>query len=491
MSDLTTRIQRYADSLMSAYPDVTASEVMTVRRAPVRLRPVLVAAAAALIVLLAIGGFALLLDHSDRPVVGSTTLPAPTSTLVPTTGGESTTTTGPTTTTTEAAAPLPVITWTRIEDPVFDGPTDQSLISVKHIGSAFYVVGNDLENKSGVIWRSEDGYTWERFDDLDVFGGPPGVHGIYDIVGNDSVIVALGYEGNEDDLGDVDHPPYGSPEAWCRGVVWVSEDDGHTWTRLSHEEAFGTEDGFCELKAISTSNGFLAAYHGVWTSQDGLHWTQAAVLSDDGVITDLASTPFGFVGVGFSWTDGQQAAAWWSTDGVDWTPVSDEDGQFQVALNEVSKLYGVVATDNGLVAVGTVGRSDQLQHFEGAVWLSGNGHTWRRQLDPELNGYHQEIMRDITKVGNLLIAVGESSNYPGYWPQPLPGSRSIGVVWISEDDGATWHRMDNPDRVFGLFVGDWISIRSITSFGGRLVAAGYDGEGVAVWVGTIEEGEGP
>jgi hypothetical protein len=490
MSDLTARIQRYADDLIASYPDVIADEVLTARMRPARFHPILVAAAAALVVLLVIGGFAVLMNRSDRPVVEpvTTTLPATTVTTA------QPTTTQPPTTTTEAAVPLPVITWTRIDDPVFDGPTDQSGVSVRHIGSAFYIVGNDLDNKSGVIWRSEDGTTWERFDDPDVFGGPPGLHEISDIAGNDSVIVALGWEGNEAllDLGDRDHPPYGNSEAWwCQGVVWVSEDDGHTWTRLSHEEAFGTADSFCEAGAvISTPDGFLAAYHGIWTSQDGLHWAEAAVLSDDGIISDLAITPSGFVGVGQSWIIAEQAAAWWSTDSTNWTSVSNEDGQFDVSADIQSFLDGVASTGNGLVAVGTA-RQDPGTSLNAAVWLSGNnGRTWRRVPREQLRGFHQEVMRGVTTIGDLLVAVGESSNYPGYWPQPSRDDRSIGVVWVSQDGGATWDRMDAPNHVFGAFVSDWVSIRTVTSFGNQLVAAGYDGKGMAVWVGTIEEGEG-
>ena len=353
------------------------------------------------------------------------------------------------------------------------------------------MVGNDLENRSGVIWRSEDGYTWERFDDLDVFGGPPGVHEIQDIAGNDAIIVALGVEANDAslDLGEEDQPPYGSAEAWCRDVAWVSVDDGHTWTRLSHEDAFGSGDT-CDASGVvvPTSDGFLAAGgFAIWASQDGLHWTKVG--SVDHNIWDLATTPSGFVGVGISWDIAAESAASWSTDGIEWTRVSDEDGQFQTSFGLLSWLGGVVATGNGLVAVGTAGVNDPIMSMDAAVWLSSNGHTWRRMHDPELKGYHQEVMRDVAAVGDLLIAVGEASNYPAYWPQPLPDMRSTGVVWISEDHGATWHRMDDHDRVFGSYLADWITLRSVATSGSQLVAAGYDGEGVAVWTGTIDKGD--
>jgi hypothetical protein len=490
MLDLHDQLRAYGSLVDEAVAPVGIVE--TARRAtephlpaPRRLHPVLVAAAAAAIVLLVIGGFALLLGGTDRPVI--TTLPAP-STTAPATTEPATSTTA-----TEAAAvPLPIITWTRVDDPVFDGPTNQRDISVRHIGSAVYVVGNDLENGTGVIWRSEDGYTWERFDDLDVFGGPPGVHEIVDIAGNDSVIVALGYEGNEAwlDLADPIHPPYTGSEAWCRSVVWVSEDDGHTWSRLTHDDAFGAGDG-CGLRTITSwSDGFIAAGNGIWTSPDGLHWTKVAVLSGSEVILDLAITPSGIVGVGRSANDADQAAAYWSTDGTDWTLVTDLDAWLSDPGHTTSPLYGVVATDYGLVAVGTMGWSDEVGHYEAAVWLSPNGHTWRRLSDPELDGNHQEVMYDVTAVGDLLIGVGESTRSPFWTPQHQPYARSTGVVWISEDAGTTWHWTDDPDGVFGSYIADWISIRSVVSVGNQLVAAGYDGTGVAVWVGTIEKGEG-
>ena len=161
-----------------------------------------------------------------------------------------------------------------------------------------------------------------------------------------------------------------------------------------------------------------------------------------------------------------------------------------ISPDDVRAMLGVVATDNGLVAVGTAGRiNDRYLSVDAAVWLSSSGHTWRRMHDPELKGYHQEVMRDVAAVGDLLIAVGEASNYPAYWPQPLPDAQSTGVVWISEDHGATWHRMDDHDRVFGSYLADWITLRSVATSGSQLVAAGYDGEGVAVWTGTIDKGD--
>ncbi len=500
MRDLHDQLRAYGLLVDEAVAPVRIEEAIrqtTVSKVPTsrRLHPVLVAAAAALIVLIVIGGLTLLLNTGNRPVIGpvTTTVPAPNTTPAPTTSAAPAIA--------EAAAPLPAITWARIEDPVFDGPTDQSRLSVRHIGSAFYVVGNDLENKSGVIWRSEDGYTWERFDDLDVFGGPPGLHGISDIAGNGGIIVALGWEGNEAwvEFGERVYPEYSyeNPEAWCRDVVWVSEDEGHTWTRLSHEEAFGTGNS-CETgsiisttgSVISTSNGFLAAYHDIWASQDGLHWTKVGSVGRDDVVEDLAITPSGIVGVGQAWEPVQQSAAWWSANSTEWTRVSDEDGQFRASHHLLSWLGSVVATDNGLVAVGTAGANyASYMSLDAAVWLSSNGHTWRRMHDPELKGDHQEVMRDVIAVGDLLIAVGETSGGLGYWPQPLPGTYSNGVVWISEDDGATWHRMDDHDRVFGSYLADWITLRGIASSGSQLVAAGYDSEGLAVWTGTIEKGD--
>jgi hypothetical protein len=194
--------------------------------------------------------------------------------------------------------------------------------------------------------------------------------------------------------------------------------------------------------------------------------------------------------VGQVWITTLQASAWWSTDGIDWIGVSNKSGQFDVGADIYSWLEGVVDTGNGLVAVGTA-RDDPYRTLNAAVWISNDdGHTWWRVQDPGLEGYHEEVMNDVLTVGDLLIAVGEASNYPAYWPQPLPDWRSIGAVWTSEDHGLTWHRMDNPDRVFGSYVGDWIKIEAIVASGNRFVAAGYDGTGVAVWVGTIEEGEG-
>jgi hypothetical protein len=463
MLDLDRELRAYAEYIDVA--PVAAGEAMQTRPGRVRLHPVLVAAAAALIVLVAIGAVALLVDRTNRPVIEtSTTLPAPTTTLGPTTTTTPATTTTATTTT-ETAALLPSITWTRVESQELTGGFVQSMSIVN---GATYLTGAADGFDHGIIWRSEDGQTWERLD----LPKTPDLPTISDL-GNPNVLGVAYYDGTTVAVG-LDCT---DNESACLAAVWVSDDNGRTWERLPHQNAFGSSGLHRMLAVTTTDSGFLAVGDDVWSSGDGHTWTLLEELSGNRPqIWDVVATPEIVVGAGDRWDNGYEAALWTSRDGENWTAVDDDDGDFPTGEGIGSGLYSITQIPQDFVAVGTVGTT--AGGGDAAVWLSPNGTKWRRVTSTSFKTGHSDTMMDVAAIDDLLVATGNESN--------VQGTHSNGVVWISTDGGDTWARQDDPDEVLGDYYDGYTDIGNIGVFNGRLIAAGNSPDGIAVWIGTIE-----
>jgi hypothetical protein len=458
MSDLTARIQRYADDLIASYPDVTVDEVLTARMRPARFHPVLVAAAAAVVVLIVIGGVALLVGHTGRPVIDtSTTLPAVTTTLPATTATASTTTT-PSTSTTQAATPVPEIAWTRIDNEEFTAPGRQVPNAVTVVDQNVVLVGGATEvdeDFDAAVWRWDGGSDWQRFDSPEVFGGTGSqvING-FAVLGD--TIVAVG-EGNS-----------------SSAAVWVSTDAGQTWTRVP-----GNEDAFANRwmnAVIATSDGFIAVGSGVWTSTDGLDWSLVEDIPDEPGLLDVAAFRDGYVAVGRS-NSQDQTIIWRSDDGTAWTPARWNDG-FLAPFS----FSDMAVVPDGLVMVGCGGGGN---YCHGEVYISSNGAIWDRVL--HYTEGRSLDMSGVAAVGDTLVVVGGESN--------SMGDHASGLVWESADAGRTWVPIGNPDDVFGDYRRDVSGIEQVTTYHNGYVAAGFTGASswfwlddadIAVWIGTIE-----
>jgi len=466
MRDLDRNLRAYAEYI-DVLP-VTASEAMRIKPARTRLQPVLAAAVAAVIVVIVVGGVAWLAGRDDRPVVDTRpTLPPTTITSTTTT-----TTTEPTTTT-EAAALVPPITWARIDSPVLTGGGGEWATSMSVVNGVIYVVGADWPDEAdpdAIILRSEDGITWERFDDPSVFGGP-GSQNIFGVAYRDGVTVAVGLDCTED-------------ESACPAAVWTSEDDGHTWVRLPHQEAFPMGPWERMLAVTATESGFVAVGDEVWTSPNGRDWTMTQELPDFHMMWDVVATPDLIVGVGQRWDNGSEAAIWISQDGTEWTRVSDEAGDFDAGEGKVSWLSGVTTTDRGFVAVGMagIGAEAPILDLDAVAWRSADGHTWRRVAPALSSESRSEEAEAVTQVDGWVLAVGRL-----YDPDQGPGFEGPGFVWASSDGGLSWTQLPNTDRIFGWWTDGYTGMFSVAEFDGQVVVAGTAPHvGVAVWIGTIE-----
>lgn len=118
-------------------------------------------------------------------------------------------------------------------------------------------------------------------------------------------------------------------------------------------------------------------------------------------LLDVAAGGGRFVAVGWTGTatDGD-GVVWISKDGESWTHATDPTDAFRRRAGN-QKLYGVVASTKGVVAVGSDGEA-------AAVWVSKDGQEWA-QAPHEAGAFSEgggQFMRSVAKHGRTLVAVG-------------------------------------------------------------------------------------
>jgi hypothetical protein len=205
--------------------------------------------------------------------------------------------------------------------------------------------------------------------------------------------------------------------------------------------------------AIGFDGGFGSL---LWTSADGGRtWTDitppdfasigiASVVEFDGML----------VGVGRGDTinvDAEEAAVYLSDDGVSWRKV-------ETATELVGQMIDVVATDDGLFAVGGVPGADSA-----GVWHSTDALTWTRVGAD----FEHAFLWSIAEGGAGLVAVGWRRN-----PEPDL------AVWTSADAGQNWRLAPDPEGFAGFEATDVAALPDGTL---AMVGSAFSGTGGRIW----------
>ncbi len=221
----------------------------------------------------------------------------------------------------------------------------------------------------------------------------------------------------------------------------------------------------------------------VWTSVDGIEWSQKphdtvllARVNVQEMKSVIAGGP-GFVAVGhLSQSDdfadpGYDAVVWSSVDGITWSRIPHDEAVFDGA-----RMHRVTVGGPGLAAVGSSGiggeNGDVLDPGEfdknfatdAVVWTSVDGITWSRIPHDEavFGGSGSQTMSKVIAAGPGLVAVGSDGT----------DDDADAAVWTSVD-GITWSRVPHDEAVFG---GPSTQEMSSVAVGGPgLVAVGSDG----------------
>lgn len=490
-------------------------------------------------VLVAIIGLAAVLapfGGEEAPFVDETT-PTPVTTMpssLPEAGTPTTSSRAPDTTVAGAPAESAIgwatVTWTRVSDSAgaLGGTGTQYAQAVVSGGPGFVAVGSDCGGRCGfqegeeawdaAVWVSTDGISWQRIPhDEEVFGGP-GSQDILDVVEGGPGLVAVGI---------IDHAYYGarrSPQEFrpdefatiygletrferddLDAAVWTSA-DGIVWQRVEDADGIfsGPADGSSAdsgdfgMEAVTVGEGLIVAVgsaHGdaaVWVSSDGVSWER--VPHDDAVLGgpsgqwmhDVVYTGERFVAVG---TDLNQAetgegimrgSVWTSEDGYNWSRVPNDPAVFggevdseDLAASEPFFIWSVARTSEGLLAAGT-------SPTRMALWRSEQGFVWERVWDqdapfarsepkhfPNTAQLKHDPVKALLGTDSGVVAVG--------W------DRDTASVGYLGDDLFFEH-----DLVIGQVLAETAMTDVIDTEGGRVLAVGFSGGDVAVWVGELE-----
>lgn len=263
-----------------------------------------------------------------------------------------------------------------------------------------------------------------------------------------------------------------------------------TWTRIE-SDVFGGS-GRQWISGIAVGGPGLVAVGGdssggdddaaVWYSSDGLSWSRVehdeAVFGGSGrqYMTAVTAGGPGFVAVGEESVEGWPAGVsvvWVSEDGVIWSRVPHDEAAFGVE-EQTTLMKDVTAFGSGLVAVGMESTGNSI---DAAAWISTDGISWERIPPDEavFGGPQYQVMWAVVPAGPGLVAVGQGGDGAG---ESGPGQPA--AVWTSTD-GRTWSRVPEQAGLLSGYPagepgsGDWARMDDVMVGGPGVVAVGRVG----------------
>jgi hypothetical protein len=256
-------------------------------------------------------------------------------------------------------------------------------------------------------------------------------------------------------------------------TAWAS--DGAGWQQAPAQTDLHVAFAAGAMTSVTSfAGGFVAAGYrddplhakasgAVWRSTDGLAWhlDEASTIFNDGRIWGVAATEDVLVAVGTTGDPNYGPAAAWS-----WTTAGGWQSA-QIMPSSAGAMRAVAAGPNGFVAVGLNG------HDDGAlVWTSPNGRVWTAVADqPSLHYASAVRMQSVVATSTGFVAGGWRSD----------AGNGSAVAWTSAD-GLTWTQMPwQPSLSGGEMTG-------VAATGGTIVAVGRtgypDNNQATIWAGS-------
>jgi hypothetical protein len=260
-------------------------------------------------------------------------------------------------------------------------------------------------------------------------------------------------------------------------ALWVSADDGSTWTRAAGAtQAVLGRPGDEQLTGVAHGTaGWLAVGGGATAAQgpvvagsaDGRTWTAldgAAAFAGQGrVVTAAAADATGYVIAGHQLMGGRTVAAVWDAPGLTgWRRAA-------IALPATgdSQLNAVTVAGKGFVAVGSAGT-------RAAAWLSPTGRTWSMVTVPQPAGAASAQLDFVAANGTTVATTGIEVTAAG---QRVP------FAAVSANGGTTWTlgELPPPPAARGAATG----VTALAAAGSGFTATGTYGtpgsQDVVIW----------
>lgn len=362
-----------------------------------------------------------------------------------------------------AAAEVDVLEWTEVS------PQTEMLPVADHDamvfqGSLWRLGGSESKQ----VWRSEDGFNWERQPDA-AWSGRSG-HVALEF--NDEIYVIGGYGGSR--LNDVWHsadgiswtksstPPWSARTAhgavvhedklWVFGGrsnsqhendVWYSS-DGETWTEVTSEAVWWPRRGFQTLVhegAMWILGGWNESVitNEVWRSTDGINWTEAESVPWEPRFAHAATVHDGRMYIAGGDNDGYLNDVWSSADGLSWRQENEAAPWAEQRHLTISSfdgriwLIGQDPSSKGLLDFPPIGTSKttEIWYTEAVLPSESPGVTVRRA----------EGQADATNQLPVNFAVEFSDAVAGVDEEDFVffGSAEIGDWTVTEIDEANYH----------------------------------------------------
>lgn len=329
----------------------------------------------------------------------------------------------PTPTQAGTTAPEPEPTTAALVDgwSITDIPSLESVIGTTDEG--FIALSTNFGELINVVRTSEDGLEWQSSGSLGEGAWA------FDIERQEGILVAAGAVISEDEEGGRAHSP----------AIWTSTDRGATWTRtdLGVTDMTTTPDGFVAvgIERDDSNPNYIKTQGVLWTSADGLTWTQVAmtddpegvsssfrnVVWDDQVIILGSRGPDGVTeGSGLEDPEPPDNVTWFS-DGTDLSePIPSNLVGYLDANQTAVTPHGIIAMTHWMTpTVKTVA----------AAWISEDGTKWM-ELNIEPGNYEYT---DVGQIGDEVFVTGYDLS-----------DRDDTGVW-STLDGTNWTRLELPD----------------------------------------------
>ncbi|MBB3059202.1 Kelch repeat-containing protein [Microbulbifer rhizosphaerae] len=252
-----------------------------------------------------------------------------------------------------------------------------------------------------------------------------------------------------------DNPEWSSEEIEDT-YIWTSE-DGFSWEKYeisgdfnpSFESILTSFNGKLWAIGIPKSEQGQVTGLGLWSSEDGIHWSEVVPPSELPVLKSRRFLVhggrlwlFGTATIEVASVMAEENQVWSSANGIEW--------QRESGITEYSELkdYEVASFDGKLWVVG--GRESDGTYSRG-VWYSSDGKQWQQVVPIPLPG--GRIEHRVASYGGKLWLVGGTDR----------SGNPSGDIWVSEN-GEVWTEAEIPTNMpprsnFGLLTdqdGLWV-----------------------------------
>jgi len=347
----------------------------------------------------------------------------------------------------------------------FTGPKEQEALAVTATADGFIAGGGDAdaERRRAVVWRSADGILWQRQPPTaemsqtvsDSTAGlsiraMSGSGPMVAVGGSLSLRIWTSGDGRRWTLEQlpVRASGEGAVVAADAGAAILRPGSGGLWFRTpggawsdvggDHAVFPGPARTSSVVSMVRAGDTFVAlGYDGDsparWTSSGGRRWMGGKPF-EAGSVAEVTAFGNDLVAVGTTRpvaNEGNVAATWISTDnGVTWAAVGAGNPAFRI--EETTQMLGVTASGVSLVAVGL---SYDGSAIDAHAWVSTDGRSWRRAVDPPAwTGPGDQIVSIVCPLpGGGVVALGTVT---------ISGETDT-WAWISPD-GVTWDRARAP-----------------------------------------------